>query len=336
MTNAGAAVADSAKVSVVIPCFKVSGQVLDVLAAIGPEVSNVYVVDDCCPEGTGALVEANTTDPRVQVLYNPQNRGVGGAVLRGYASAIADGADIIVKIDGDGQMDPRILPRMIRPIRKGQADYTKGNRFYDLAGLGQMPALRVFGNSGLSFLAKLSTGYWTIFDPNNGYTAIHAKVARNLPIAKISKRYFFETDMLFRLYTLRAVVVDIPMHANYGSEISNLREWRVAFEFLVKHLRNFCKRIVYSYFLRDMSIASLELLFGVVLLGFGLVFGTYRWLEALHLGTVTPLGIIMLAALPVLLGLQLVLAFLSYDIANVPKRTVHEDLPEEASGSDKG
>lgn len=316
------------RVAVVIPCFRVARHILGVIAAIGPEVSSVFVVDDRCPEGSGALVEAECKDPRVRVLYNSDNRGVGGAVLRGYANAIADGADVIVKIDGDGQMDPRVLPRMVGPILKGQADYTKGNRFYELSRLGQMPALRVFGNSALSFLAKLSTGYWTVFDPNNGYTAIHSRVARNLPTAKISRRYFFETDMLFRLNTLRAVVVDIPTHAIYGSEVSNLSEWRVALEFLVKHLRNFVKRIAYNYFLRDMSIASLELVIGMSMLGFGLVFGAYRWLEALHQGTVTPLGIIMLAALPVLVGLQLVLAFLSFDIANVPKRPVHDDLPE--------
>ena len=316
------------RIAVVIPCFKVARHILGVLAAIGPEVSSIFVVDDRCPEGSGARVEAECRDPRVRVLYNRDNRGVGGAVLRGYANAIADGAEVIVKIDGDGQMDPKVLPRIVSPILKGQADYTKGNRFYELSRLGQMPALRVFGNSVLSFLAKLSTGYWAVFDPNNGYTAIHARVARNLPIEKISRRYFFETDMLFRLNTLRAVVVDIPMHAIYGSEVSNLSEWRVALEFLMKHLRNFVKRIAYNYFLRDMSIASLELLLGVALLGFGLVFGAYRWLEALHLGTVTPLGIIMLAALPVLVGLQLVLAFLSFDIANVPKRPVHDDLPE--------
>jgi glycosyltransferase involved in cell wall biosynthesis len=262
------------------------------------------------------------------VLFNAANLGVGGAVMHGYRQAIADGMDVIVKVDGDGQMDPTMLPRLVEPIRRDQADYAKGNRFYDLAGLGAMPAIRIVGNSILSFMAKLSTGYWGTFDPTNGYTAIHARVAAHLPMDKVSHRYFFETDLLFRLSTLRAVVVDIPMRALYRDETSNLREGRAVLEFSAKHARNFSKRIVYNYFLRDMSIASLELVAGAALLAFGLVFGALHWFRAWHEHTATPLGIIMLAALPVLVGLQLLLAFLGYDMANVPKRPIHDDLPE--------
>ena len=128
--------------------------------------------------------------------------------------------------------------------------------------------------------------------------------------------------MLFRLNTFRAVVVDVPMDAVYGEEKSNLRIWRVSGEFLAKHLRNLCKRIFYNYFLRDMNIASFELVFGVALAGFGLVFGAWKWQEALASNTLTPVGTIMLAVLPILLGLQLILAFLNYDIANVPSQPI--------------
>jgi glycosyltransferase involved in cell wall biosynthesis len=233
-----------------------------------------------------------------------------------------------VKIDGDGQMDPGMLARMVKPILEGKADYAKGNRFYDLANIREMPGLRIFGNSMLSFMAKFSTGYWSIFDPTNGYTAIHARVAAHIPAAKVSQRYFFETDMLFRLATLRAVVVDIPMQATYGDETSNLREWRVAGEFTAKHLRNLFKRIFYNDFLRDMNLASLELVAGALLLAFGLVYGIARWWLALDAGSPTPLGEIMLAVLPFLVGLQLVLAFLGYDIASTPRRPIHPDLPD--------
>jgi glycosyltransferase involved in cell wall biosynthesis len=315
------------RIAVVIPCYKVSRHILGVIAGLGTEVTDIYVVDDRCPEDSGKLVLAQNQDSRVRVLFNPENLGVGGAVMRGYRQAIADRVDIIVKVDGDGQMDPSMLPRLIAPILKDQADYAKGNRFYDLSRIGTMPPLRVFGNSMLSFMAKLSTGYWGVFDPANGYTAIAARVAAHLPMAKISRRYFFETDMLFRLNTLRAVVVDIPMHAVYRDETSNLHEGGIALEFAAKHGRNLFKRIIYNYFLRDMSIASLELVFGAAMLSFGLVYGSIHWARALAEHTATPLGVIMFAALPVLVGLQLLLAFLGFDIANVPKRPIHADLP---------
>lgn len=314
-------------IAVVIPCYKVSKHILSVLCSIGSEVSAIYVIDDCCPEQTGELVMRESKDPRVKVIFNQENLGVGGAVLRGYAEAFANHASIIVKIDGDGQMDASMLPRLIKPIIDGRADYAKGNRFYDLSKLSVMPTIRLFGNSVLSFMAKLSTGYWGLFDPANGYTAINARIIPFLPTSKISKRYFFETDILFRLNTLRAVVLDIPMHAVYGDEVSSLKIGKILPEFLFKHIRNFCKRIFYNYYLRDMSLASLELIVGLAMLFFGIIFGSYRWLQSLNDLTPTALGVIMIAVLPIMVGFQLILAFLAFDISNVPKHPISQDLP---------
>ena len=313
-----------ARVAVVIPTYKVIRHIAQVIAAIPPMVWRIYVIDDACPDGTGKFVVENVADDRVRVFYHQQNQGVGGAVMTGYQAAIADGADIIVKVDGDGQMDPSLIPYFVEPILVGEADYTKGNRFYDLEGIRVMPKVRLLGNAVLSLMAKLSTGYWDLFDPTNGYTAIHADVARHLPFAKISKRYFFETDILFRLNTMRAVVVDVPMSAKYGEEVSNLKISKIIGKFLFKHVRNFFKRIFYNYYLRDMSLASLELPLGLLLLLLGTGFGGYNWYESAHLNAVTPAGTVMLAALPILMGLQLVLAFLGNDIGSVPRRPMHK------------
>jgi len=308
------------KIAVVIPSYKVRDHIAGVIDGIGPGVSRIYVVDDCCPDQSGAYVEANCRDDRVTVVRHPVNEGVGGAVMTGYRAAIEEGMDIIVKLDGDGQMDPGLIEKIIAPIVAGEADYAKGNRFFDVEKLRTMPKLRLLGNAVLSFMTKLSSGYWDLFDPTNGYTAIHSQVARYLPFNKISHRYFFETDMLFQLNTLRAVVVDVPMEAKYGDEVSNLKISRIVGEFLVKHLRNFGKRIFYNYYLRDMSLASIELPVGVLLLIFGVIFGSYHWITSWQAGSLTPAGTVMLSAIPIIIGLQFIMAFLAYDISAVPRR----------------
>lgn len=309
-------------IAVVIPTYKARSHILDVLNRVGSEVIRIYVVDDCCPENTGEYVSENCNDSRVSVIRHEKNQGVGGAVMTGYKTAIDDGMTIMVKIDSDGQMDPSLIVDFISPIVDGEADYTKGNRFFDLEKVRLMPKMRLFGNAVLSLMCKLSSGYWNLFDPTNGYTAIHVDAARHLPFNKISRRYFFETDMLFRLNTLRAVVVDVPMEAKYGDEVSNLKISKIVGEFLVKHIRNFFKRVFYNYYLRDMSLASIELPVGIVLLGFGVIHGGYHWLRSAQDGVSASAGTVMLAALPALMGLQLILAFVSYDISSVPRRSI--------------
>lgn len=314
------------EVAVVIPCYRVRKHIEAVIDGIGPEVGRIYVVDDACPEKSGSWVEEHCADPRVAVLHHAENRGVGAAMVTGYRQAIADGAEIIVKLDGDGQMDAALIPRFIRPIRDGEADYTKGNRFFSIEGLGQMPPVRVLGNAALSFVSKLSSGYWELFDPNNGYTAIHARVAALLPFEKISPRYFFESDLLFRLNTLRAVVTEIPMDATYGDEVSGLRPWYVVGEFAYKHLRNLLKRVFYNYFLRSFSIASVNLVVGLSMVAGGARFGFWAWAHSSEMDAFASSGQVMLAALPIMIGVQLVLAFVNYDMASTPRTSLHRRL----------
>ena len=312
-------------IAAVIPCWREKDHILDVLEAIGPEVSRIVVVDDACPDGTGAHVRANCTDPRVHVVVQEKNTGVGGATLTGYRVAIEDGADIMVKLDGDGQMDPALISTIAAPVVKGRADYSKGNRFHRLDTVKAMPRLRVFGNLGLSFACKMSSGYWNVFDPTNGYTAIHARAVRELPFEKIDKGYFFESDMLFRLYLARAVVSDVPMEARYGEETSHLKVGRALIEFFVKHWRNTAKRVFYSYFLRDFTVASVELALGKLLFLFGVVYGSYRWWESETTGVPATAGTVVLAALPIILGTQMLLGFLDADTRNIPTEPIQSD-----------
>lgn len=326
----------SPTVAVVVPCYRVRDQVLGVLASLGPDVDRVYCVDDGCPDGSGDLIEEEVSDPRVRVVRHDENRGVGAATLTGYGAAIRDGATVIVKVDGDGQMDPALIPSFVRAILDGRADYTKGNRFFRVRDSKRMPPLRQLGNAALSLMSKFSGGYWKIFDPTNGYTAIHARVARELPFDEIDPGYFFESDMLYHLNALHAVVLDIPMVARYGTERSNLSVTRVVSPFVRKHLANFVRRIGYGYFLRDFNIASVELLLGFAALAFGTTFGVVKWVESVREGVTASAGTVMLAALPIIIGMQLLLNFLSYDMQESGRVPLHTVLPPVDGDGDAG
>lgn len=300
-------------VAVVIPCYKVQDQIIGVLNSIGNEVDHIIVVDDCCPDNSADLVEKKFLDERLILIRMEKNSGVGGAVIQGYKKAIEMKVDVIVKLDGDGQMDPGRIADLIDPIVKDKADYTKGNRFFSIDAIHRMPKSRVFGNLGLSFLTKLSSGYWNVFDPTNGYTAISGKLLQELNLSKIDNGYFFESDMLFRLNLLNARVCDISMPAIYENEKSNLQIKRVLLEFPMKHLRNLVKRLIYTYYLRDFSIASIELPLGILVGGFGILLGFTSWLKSFSTGIPTQTGTAVLVAMSILAGLQFLLAFLAYD-----------------------
>lgn len=314
------------KIAVVIPCFRVKAKILDVIQRVPASISYIIIVDDQCPENSGTWVKENCRDPRLTVVHHPENQGVGGAMVTGYRTALELGASVIVKIDGDGQMAPELIPRFVDPILAGRADYTKGNRFFRRQFLSGMPLIRLFGNMSLSFVTKVVTGYWQLMDPTNGYTAIHARVLSEILTDPLEKRYFFETDMLFRLSALRAVVMDVPMRAVYADERSSLSVRRVLMTWPLKYSQRFLKRLAYNYVLRDFNFGSIAGIVGAVLLFWGTGFGLERWYYFSTHGLAAPSGTVMLAALPILAGIQLVLSALNYDMKNVPHVPIHPFL----------
>lgn len=304
-------------IAVVIPCYRSAKSVGSVISRIPALVEKIYCIDDASDDNLAEVLDViSASDPRVKMLKHEQNMGVGGATVTGFKAAISDGIEIIVKLDSDGQMDPSLIPALVAPIIAGEADYVKGNRFFNLESVRTMPWVRLLGNAGLSFMNKISSGYWHLFDPTNGFTAIHADVAHVLPLDKLHKRYFFESDLLFRLGTMHAAVTDVPMEAIYGDEVSNLREFDALIKFPLLHSRNFIKRILYNFFLRDFSIASLNLITGVILLVFGLIFGITAWISSAQTGAPATAGTVMLSALPILVSIQMLLSFFSYDVLN--------------------
>jgi dolichol-phosphate mannosyltransferase len=310
---------EAPQVAVVLPCYKVKNQIVDVVSKIGPEVRYIILVDDACPENSGEFAAEQIQDPRLEVISHKENQGVGGAVVTGVYFALKKGADIVVKLDGDGQYDPGLIPTLIGPIVEGYADCVKGNRFFNLENLTEMPTARVFGNAMLSFVNKLVSGYWDIMDPTNGFVAIHANILRQLPLGSLDKRYFFESDLLFRLGTVRAVICDMPLQAFYRDETSSLSIRQVIVSFPRKYLNRLFKRIFYNYFLRDFNMGSVSLVVGIMLTASGGIYGLTKWLHSYESGIPATAGMVMVSALQLIVGLNFLISFLNYDIGNIPR-----------------
>ncbi|MGE3609204.1 MAG: glycosyltransferase family 2 protein [Bacteriovoracaceae bacterium] len=310
-------------IAVIIPTFKVKKHILKVIGQIPAYVDHILVVDDCCPEYSGEYVLSHCKDPRVQVLKNDINLGVGGAVCHGYKKSLEMKIDIMVKVDGDDQMDPNLIESLIQPLLHEEADYVKGSRFHKPSSLAQMPTVRLIGNTGLSFINKIVTGYWDIMDPTNGFTAISYEALAEIPLEKISPRYFFEGDMLFRLSLAKARVLDFPMEAKYADEVSNLRISRVLVGFPPRYIKRFLKRIFYQYFLRDFNFGSLSLICGAPLFFSGILFGVIKYYEyAILRNQPAPTGMVVIPSLLITLGTQFLISFFQFDINSNPQESI--------------
>ena len=313
-------------IAVVIPAYRVEQWIVSVIQGVPEYAMAIIVVDDASPDGTSRVV-TDLADPRVTLIRHGTNSGVGGAMLTGYQAALERGAKIVVKLDGDGQMDPRHMGRLLRPIIRGEADYTKGNRFVHGRELRQMPRIRRLGNMALSFLTKAASGYWEVFDPTNGYTAIHAAALANLDRDRVDRRWLFETSMLIELYLAGAVVRDVYMPARYGDEVSSLSPGRALVRFPPRLVSALFRRLWLRYFVMDFSAFALFVFAGWALLLFGFVWGTWHYIEVLQTGITASTGTVMIAVLPLILGAQLILQAIVLDIQGSPKRPLSRELP---------
>ena len=306
-------------VAVVIPAYRVAEQIAAVVARMPESVSHIIVVNDASPDQLASVL-AGIQDPRMTVLTHPVNRGVGGAMKTGLAHARTLGADIVVKIDGDGQMDPVLLPRFLAPLVDGRADVAKGNRFYDLDAVRGMPPVRRFGNLALSFLVKMASGYWHAFDPCNGYIAVSGPLLRSLKLERLEERYFFEISLLCEMYHSRAVLEDVPMLPVYGDEPSSLNPIGSIGHFLPRLVQRTWRRVAMTYFMRDFTVVSVFLVGGLPLLLFGIAWSAYHWLLSIRSHVVASTGTVVIGLLAITMGFQLLLQAIVLDVANEPRR----------------
>jgi len=236
-------------------------------------------------------------------------------MITGFKEALKQNCDIVIKIDGDGQMDISYFGQMVSAIVNKHYDFVKGNRFFDRKMLQKMPAIRRIGNIGMSFLIRMTSGYWNVFDPANGFVCIRKETLQKIELDRLSKRFFFESSLLIELYYAGAKIKDIAMPAIYAQEKSNLSIWKTLFTFPPKLFKAFVRRIWLRYFIYDFNIASLYILCGVPLFFFGLIFGIIKWVHYASLDLPSPTGTIMIAVISLVLGFQMILSAIQYDIA---------------------
>jgi glycosyltransferase involved in cell wall biosynthesis len=308
-----------ASIAVVIPAYRVADRIAEVIGRIPPGIRHIIVVDDASPDLLPDAL-AKVSDPRLLVLRHEVNRGVGGAMKTGFTKALDLGADIIVKIDGDGQMDPALIPRFVEPILSGEADFTKGNRFEDLSQIRRMPVLRRVGNLMLSFLVKLASGYWHSFDPTNGYVAFGSRVLRRMNFGRLADRYFFEISLLCEAYFARAVLEDVGIQPVYAGETSSLNPIGSATEFAPRLLCRAMYRLLNRYFMRDFNVVSVFMIVGVPAVAFGGIWSAFHWLKSSRTQIPATTGTVMIGTLAIVLGFQLLLQAVVLDVGNAPRK----------------
>lgn len=313
--------AQEEKLCVIIPAYRVAGHIEAVVNGIPGWIWKIIVVDDKSPDDLASRVEALAND-RVELVRHDRNRGVGGATITGFNRAVELGATVLIKMDGDGQMDPAFLPELLAPIVNGEADFVKGNRFGRLESISRMPFHRRIGNLFWSFLTKVGSGYWNVFDPNNGYLAVDADVFRRLDKKYLHPRYFFETSLLVELNLARAVAEEVPMPAIYAGEPSSLSPFKVVTTFPGLLFSRFMRRLWLQYFVLNFSVGTIFMTFGSIMSLFGIIWGAVWWRNSIVTGIPATAGTVMVASLPLILGFQMLIQALTLDVQSVPEHPV--------------
>jgi glycosyltransferase involved in cell wall biosynthesis len=312
-------------IAVVIPSFEAHDTVADVVDDFQEAVEWVIVVDDGSLDGTAASLEALGI-PNLVVLHHGENRGVGAATKSGIKEALRRKADIVVKVDSDGQMSSDWLHSLLEPLVENRADVAKANRWHDQKSLSQMPLVRRIGNLSLSFLTRLASGYWSIFDPSNGYVAWRTDLLKKIDFDSIPDRWTFETAMLVESGIVRAVVEDVGIPARYTHYRSHLRIGAALPALLYFLLKAIPRRIWRQYFVLDFGPFSLLLAAGIPLVAAGSIFGGFHWWESYRTGVPATAGTVIVAALPIVLGFNCLLQALMIDVTGQPDKKISSDL----------
>ncbi len=301
------------KLSVVIPAFRAEATIASVLQQIPDCVDQIIVVDDASPDQTATIV-ADLDDKRIVTVRHDRNLGVGGAMVSGFKKALESGAAMVAKIDADEQMDPQYLDRFVAAAECCRCDYVKANRFGHINSLTTMPKIRFLGNIFLTLLTKFVSGYWNVFDPQNGYIVITRRMLKRLDLTKIDPGYFFENSMLIQLNIMRARIAEIYLPAKYGPATSSMDLAHISVSFPGKLLRGYLYRIYQKYIFRSLSPFAILACFGITAIAWGVLWGGIAWWDSYTTRVAATTGTVMIALLPFLLGWSALLQAFVLDV----------------------
>ncbi len=308
-------------VGVVIPAYNEEGFIGRTIETVPTFVDRIYPVDDASEDDTWTEIEQSASQlnvypqdrndvRRVVPIRHEYNRGVGGAIKTGYHEAVGDGMDIIAVMAGDGQMDPAVLPRMLDPIASSEAAYAKGNRLHRRYDREHMSRWRLFGNSLLTMLTRISSGYWQMTDPQNGYTAISRSALEAVPFEQLYDRYGFANDILVMLNGYGFRIADVPHKALYGEEKSYIKYRTFIPNLSWLLLRRFTWRLKTKYLIRGFHPLVLSYPTGISAIVLGLVIAMYAVMS-------TPGGLFLSVVLSItiaLIGAMLLIMSMWFDV----------------------
>lgn len=284
------------KISLVIPARNEQRLIRPTLEHLPRLIDKIYVIDDGSTDKTAEVVKnCAKKDKRITLIQHKVNNGPGQAVITGYKRVIKDNYDIAVVVGGDYQMSLEEVKRFLNPLIKEEADYTKGNRFMmEGNAFGAMPKIRLLGNSMISLLTKIASGYYKIFDVVDGYTAINKKALRTINWDKAWKKYGYPMDFLIRLNTYGLRVKDVPRTAIYreGEVQSQIKPVRYAIRVSPMLLRGFFWRLKKSI-IRDFHPLVFFYLASFVLLPIGFIYGCYLIYKRFTFGSIALPGVIL-------------------------------------------
>jgi glycosyltransferase involved in cell wall biosynthesis len=304
------------KIGVVVPAFNEEKLIEQTILQVPDYIDKIVVVDDASKDKTSKILSKLKNRNELSIIQHKENQGVGSSIMDGYLKLIDDNLDIAVVMAGDNQMDPKYLPKLLDSLIENNFDVAKGNRYLNTKELKSMPSYRFFGNIVITFFTKLASGYWSIFDTLNGYVASRMSVLKLIEFNKIKKRYDFEISMLINLNILGAKIVDVPIPAVYGTEVSDLKVWRVLPGLMKTLFFGFWRRIFYKYIFYNTHPISIFLIFGLLFQLIGFLIGIWSIVATKGHPTASSA---LLAVLPFLLGFQLALTAIIIDIQNEPK-----------------
>jgi glycosyltransferase involved in cell wall biosynthesis len=306
-------VVEGKRVAVVVPAFDEELLVADTIAGLPDFVDTVVIVDDRSRDATADRAAA-TGDPRVEVIRHEANRGVGAAIVTGYARCLELGIDVTCVMAGDNQMDPGELESLVAPVARGQVDYAKANRLVTGEAWDLIPHSRYLGNAVLSLLTKIASGYWHVADSQAGYTALSLGALRRLDLDRLYRRYGFPNDMLVHLNVQNARVRDVPSRPVYGvGERSGIRIHRVAPRIAWLLFKGFWWRMLQKYVIRDFHPLVFFYALGGLMTLVGLILGLIVAISRIFFGNEITTATVVLVALLLVSGTQFVLFAMWFD-----------------------